>query len=66
MLVLSRKTGEKIQIGDNVLLSVIEIRGNRVRLGIEAPLDVRVLRSELNEFANTFAPDKNLEIEIAT
>lgn len=47
MLVLSRKTGEKVVIGSDIVISVVEVRGNRVRLGIEAPADVRVLRGEL-------------------
>ncbi len=47
MLVLSRKLGEKIIIGDNITVTVLETTGNRVRLGISAPNEVRVLRSEL-------------------
>lgn len=47
MLVLSRKPGEKIQIGSGITLTVIEVRNNKVRLGIEAPLDVPVMREEL-------------------
>ena len=47
MLVLTRKQNEKIQIGDNVFLTVLRIKGNTVRLGIEAPKDVRVVRGEL-------------------
>jgi carbon storage regulator CsrA len=47
MLVLSRKLTERIQIGDNVFITVVEIQGNRVRIGIDAPRDLRVLRSEL-------------------
>jgi carbon storage regulator CsrA len=47
MLVLSRKPGEKLHIGNNIVLTVIDIKGNRARIGIDAPDDVRVLRSEL-------------------
>ena len=47
MLVLTRKQNEKIQIGDNIYLTVLRIKGNTVRLGIEAPQDVRVVRGEL-------------------
>ena len=46
MLVLSRKLGEKICIDGGIELEVLEIRGNRIRLGISAPQDCRVLRSE--------------------
>ena len=49
MLVLSRKKDEKIIIGDNITLMVIEIRGDKVRLGIEAPKDVSVHREEVYE-----------------
>ena len=47
MLVLSRKSTERIQIGDNVVVTVLEIRGNKVRIGIDAPKEIHVLRSEL-------------------
>ena len=47
MLILTRKATEKVLIGDNVIVEVVEIRGNQVRLGIEAPGDVLVLRGEL-------------------
>jgi carbon storage regulator len=46
MLVLSRKIGEKILIDGDIELEVLEISGNRIRLGITAPLECRVLRSE--------------------
>ena len=48
MLVLSRKPGEQIQIGENVTITVIEIRGNRAKIGIEAPRSVDVVRGELD------------------
>ena len=47
MLVLSRKEGERISIGDNITLIVSKVSGNRVTIGIEAPRDVKVVRSEL-------------------
>lgn len=47
MLVLSRKIGEKLVIGDNITIVVSRVSGNRVMLGIEAPADVRIVRSEL-------------------
>ena len=50
MLVLSRKPGEKIQIGSDITITVIEGRGNKIRIGIEAPEDVPILRAELNDF----------------
>ena len=50
MLVLSRKPSQEIVIGDRIRVSVIKIQGNSVRLGIAAPKDVRILRSELAEW----------------
>ena len=47
MLVLSRKLGEKIRIGDDIVVTLLKTQGNTVRLGIEAPAHVRVLRAEL-------------------
>ncbi len=49
MLVLSRKRNEKIIIADNIELVVVEIRGDKVRIGIEAPKDVSVHREEVWE-----------------
>ena len=48
MLVLSRKEGEQLLIGDNIVLTINRISGNRVAIGIEAPREVRVVRGELN------------------
>ncbi len=47
MLVLSRKLMERIQIGDDVVITVLEIRGSRVRIGIDAPKEIAVMRTEL-------------------
>ncbi|MCC6419162.1 MAG: carbon storage regulator [Gemmataceae bacterium] len=47
MLVLSRKPGEKLVLGNNITITILEVVGNRVRVGIDAPGDVRVLRGEL-------------------
>lgn len=49
MLVLTRKTGEKIKIGENIYVNVLEISKSGVRLGIEAPRDVSILRHEVYE-----------------
>ena len=48
MLVLSRKEGESLVIGDNITLVISKIAGNRVTIGIEAPKDVKIMRSELS------------------
>ncbi len=47
MLVLTRKKGESIQIGGSIQIRVLSIQGNRVRLGVQAPVDVDVRRGEL-------------------
>lgn len=49
MLVLARKRGETIQIGDSTIVKVLRVEGGRVKLGIEAPAEVRVRRGELEE-----------------
>lgn len=47
MLVLSRKAGEQLVIGDNIVIEVVRVKGNRVTLGVVAPQDVKILRAEL-------------------
>ena len=47
MLVLTRKKGEGIVIGDSIVLTVVEIRGDKIRLGIEAPKNVSIHRQEI-------------------
>ena len=47
MLVLSRQRDESIIIGDNVIVTIVDVRGDRVRLGIEAPREVSVHRREV-------------------
>lgn len=47
MLVLSRKRDERIVIGDNIVITVVEVRGDKVRLGIDAPSEVPVHRQEV-------------------
>lgn len=48
MLVLSRKQAERIKLGDSIVVTVVRVSGDKVRLGIEAPPDVLVLRDELD------------------
>ena len=47
MLVLSRRVGESLVIGDNVVVTVLEVRGDMIRIGIDAPREVKVHRSEV-------------------
>ncbi|QEG21915.1 carbon storage regulator [Mariniblastus fucicola] len=49
MLVLSRKESEKVLLGDDIVLTIVRLSGDRVRLGIEAPSNMLILREELDE-----------------
>ena len=49
MLILSRKREEQIVISDNIVITIVEIRGDKVRLGIEAPREIPVHRKEIHE-----------------
>ncbi|MBO8456810.1 MAG: carbon storage regulator CsrA [Spirochaetes bacterium] len=49
MLILSRKTNEKIVIGDSITISIIEVRGDQVKIGVDAPRSVKVFRQEVFE-----------------
>lgn len=53
MLVLSRKKNESIVIDGNIVITVVEVRGDKVRLGIEAPREVPVHRSEVYDAINS-------------
>lgn len=64
MLVLSRQRDESIIIGDNVVITVVDVRGDKVRLGIDAPVEIPVHRREVyeaiqreNRQAGTIAPE---------
>lgn len=61
MLVLTRKPGEKIILDGNITLTVVEVTGKGVRLGIDAPKAVRVLREELLAGAEDQALDPDLD-----
>ena len=47
MLVLTRKLGEKIQIGDDISIVIMEVKGKQVKLGIEAPSNIKIHREEI-------------------
>ncbi len=67
MLVLSRKAGEQIQIGDEITIEVRRVAGNRVALAVQAPRDVRILRGELAEAATAFeSPEPAVDEEPRT
>ena len=56
MLVLSRKVGEKITISEDVVITISRVKGGSVRIGIEAPEHVRILRGELEPASNEDFP----------
>ncbi len=47
MLILTRRSGESIMINDNIVITTLDIRGNQVRIGVEAPKDISVHREEI-------------------
>ncbi len=49
MLVLTRKLGETIVIGDDIIIKVVDIHGKQIRLGIEAPTEISIFRGEIYE-----------------
>lgn len=63
MLVLSRKTAQTVMIGSDIRVTIVRLEGNQVRIGIEAPGNVRILRGELaDEAGSTFdAADRRAE-----
>lgn len=58
MLILTRKVGESITIGDNVTITVVASKGGQVRIGIDAPKSVSITRTELSESDSAEAPKK--------
>lgn len=61
MLVLTRRLGESITIGDNVKIILVEIDGNQVKLGIEAPREIEIYREELYAKVKGFSFDSQKE-----
>ena len=56
MLVLSRRLGEKIYIGDNIVISVVDIERGKIRLGIEAPRELPIYREEVRPSSTPVTP----------
>jgi carbon storage regulator len=65
MLVLTRKVGERIIIDNRIVVEVLQVKGNRIRLGIQAPADATILRQELLEQPRTEAALDAQETELA-
>jgi carbon storage regulator len=66
MLVLTRKQGERLQIGNDVTITVLEVQGRRIRLGIEAPHSTRIMRSELPDWDRPTREPARREVELVT
>lgn len=56
MLVLSRKSNQEIMIGDDIQITVLQVKGNTIRLGIQAPSDVRIMRGEIADTSPNSKP----------
>ncbi len=66
MLVLTRKNGETISVGDSICIKVISVGNNRVKIGIEAPKEVPVRRGELQPRLAIFEPGDQVDVKPAT
>lgn len=61
MLVLTRKVDERIMIGEDIVITVVDIRGDKVRLGIEAPAEIPVHREEVYDAIREHGSDRRPE-----
>jgi len=61
MLVLSRKTGESIVIGNDIKVSIVKVQGRRIRIGIEAPDHVGIRRAEIDVFDDSHVDSAKVE-----
>lgn len=64
MLALTRKIGERIIIGDNIILTVVDIKGESVRLSIDAPRDIKILRGEIFEAIAAENKEASLPVDL--
>ena len=62
MLVLSRKVGQELVIADNIRIVISRVAGNRVSLGIQAPDNVHIIRSELREIREGFGESEDVQL----
>lgn len=59
MLILTRKVGEKLRIGDDIAITILNIRGNQVKIGVEAPANISVHREEIYKLIQQASEDQN-------
>jgi carbon storage regulator len=64
MLVLSRRETERVRLGDSIVLTIVRVSGDKVRLGIEAPANILVLRDELQPHSEPAAEPEPAPTEI--
>ncbi len=64
MLVLSRKESERIRLGDSIVVTIVRVSGDKVRLGIEAPPNVLVLRDELKPLTLPLPASGEVEVSV--
>jgi carbon storage regulator len=60
MLVLSRRERERVRLGNDIVVTIVRVSGDKVRLGIEAPASMPVLRDELDAYSPEIAAEKHL------
>jgi carbon storage regulator len=60
MLVLSRRERERVRLGNDIVVTIVRVSGDKVRLGIEAPASIPVLRDELEAYSPDIAPLKSV------
>ena len=65
MLVLSRKTSERILIGDDIAITIVRIGPNSVRIGIEAPKSMNIVRDELVDFSSQPKSEVHVEVPVS-
>jgi carbon storage regulator CsrA len=66
MLVLTRKVNQQIRLGDNITVTILRVQGNSIRIGVDAPKDVQVVRGELNPLTAPPAPLDSATLDSAT
>jgi len=66
MLILTRREGESVLIGDDVTITVLRVKGNQVRLGVNAPKEVSVQREEISERVRTHVTEATSTVSAAS